>query len=406
MRATTLLNKLLSLPGIWVRGIQFEDGKMIVQINARFRCLTCPHCQGQVKGRFHRTMRRWRHLAIGGIQVFVEGEIRRLRCRTCKRVVTEEVPWARHRSPFTRPLEDLVAFLAQRLPKSTIVEALQISWTAIGPIAERVVQERLSGERFDSLRRIGVDEISFRKRHRYLTIVVDHDARRVIWAAEGKSADTLGAFFDQLSPKQLARIEVVSMDMSAAYQKAVREALPCADIVFDKFHVAQLAQRALDEVRRQIVRELPRPERTTVKSSRWPLLKSPGSLNDEQERRLAEIQRSNQPLYRAYLLKESLLELLYAPGPEQARREAEAWLSWASRSRLEPFVKLARTVRRHLKGILRIISTGLTNARLEGMNNKIRLLSHRAFGFHSAESLIAMIYLCCTGIRIEASHLA
>ena len=134
MRATTLLNKLLNLPGLWVRGIQFEDGKMIVKIKARFRSLTCPHCQKRVKGRFHRTKRRWRHLAIGGIQVFLEGDIRRLRCPSCKKVVTEDVPWARYRSSFTRPLEDLTAFLAQRLPKSTIVEALKVSWTAIGPI--------------------------------------------------------------------------------------------------------------------------------------------------------------------------------------------------------------------------------------------------------------------------------
>lgn len=406
MRATTLLNKLLNLPGLWVRGLQLEDGKMIVQVKPRLRKLTCPQCRYQVKGRFHRTTRRWRHLALGGIQVFLEGEIRRLRCPSCQKVVTEEVPWARHRSAFTRPLEDLAAFLLQRLPKSAIVEMLKISWTALGPIAERVVDEKLSPDRFKDLRRIGVDEISFRKRHRYLTIVVDHDRRRVIWAAEGKSADTLGAFFDQLSPEQLESIEVVSMDMSAAYQKAAREALPCAEIVFDKFHVAQLAQRALDEVRRQIVRELPEPKRAAVKSSRWPLLKSPDSLNDDQERRLAEIQRSNRPLYRAYLLKESLLELLNAPSVEQAHREAEAWLSWASRSRLKPFVRLARTVRRHQDGILRIISTGLTNARLEGTNNKIRLLSHRAFGFHSAESLIATIYLCCTGIKIKAWGLA
>ena len=406
MRATTLLNMLLNLPGLWVRGFQLEDGKMIVQIRARFRRLTCPLCARRVKGRFHRTTRRWRHLAIGGIQVILEGEIRRLRCPDCRKVVTEEVPWARHRSSFTRPIEDLAAFLLQRLPKSTIVEMLKISWSALGPIAERVVDEHLSSDRFKDLRRIGVDEISFRKRHRYLTLVVDHDRRRVIWAAEGKSADTLGAFFEQLSPEQLERIEVVSMDMSAAYQKAVREALPCAEIVFDKFHVAQLAQRALDEVRREMVRDLPESKRAAVKSSRWPLLKSPETLSDEQEQRLAEIQRSNRPLYRAYLLKESLLDLLNAPSFEQACREARAWLSWASRSRLKPFVRLARTVRRHQEGILRIISTGLTNARLEGTNNKIRLLSHRAFGFHSAESLIAMIYLCCTGIDIEVSTLA
>lgn len=405
MRVTSLMNKLLNLPGLWVLGVAFETNQLILRIRPRFRLLTCPRCGTQSRGRFEQKQRRWRHLALGGLEVVLVGPIRRLRCPKCKRVVTEAVPWARHGSIFTRPFEDLVAFLAQRLPKSAVLEMAGISWATVGTIVQRVVDEQMDAGRFDGLRRIGVDEISYRRHHKYLTVVVNHDTGKVIWAAPGKSAETLQSFFEQLTPEQLEGIEVVSMDLSAAYQKAVRETLPEAELVFDKFHIAQLAQRALDEVRRTLVRELPREKRPALKSSRWVLLKRPDRLSEQEADRLSAIKQDNDPLYRAYLLKESLLETLDAPGPEAANQEMGAWLSWASRCRLQPFVRLGKTVRKHRDGILRAISSGLTNARLEGLNNKIRLLSHRAFGFHSADSLIATIYLCCTGIKIEAQRI-
>jgi transposase len=135
------------------------------------------------------------------------------------------------------------------------------------------------------------------------------------------------------------------------------------------------------------------------------LLRRPDTAPAEDEAKLSAIQQHNAPLYRGYLLKESLLELLDAPNRRKAEREAGAWLSRASRSRLRPFVRLGRTVRRHLDGILRAVETRLTNARLEGTNNKIRLLSHRAYGFHSAEALIATVYLSCSGIELAVPNL-
>lgn len=255
--------------------------------------------------------------------------------------------------------------------------------------------------RFDGLRQIGVDEISYQRHHKYLTVVVHHETGKVVWAAEGKSSDVLKSFFEQLGPERLAQIEVVSMDLSAAYQKAVSEVLPGAEIVFDKFHVARLAQQALDEVRRELVRQLEPEARRPLKKTRWALLKTPTHLELHQKTQLATIQRTNDPLYRAYLLKESFLDILADSSPEAAHAELKAWLAWASRCRLRPFVRLGRTVRKHLAGILRMIETGLTNARLEGMNNKIRLLSHRAYGFHSAQALIATVYLCCSDLQIN-----
>jgi len=407
VRVTTLLNKLLHLPGLWIRGLRFEDGALILSFRRRFRRLTCPVCGTSVESRFEEKTRRWRHLALWGVPTYLEGPIRRLRCPTCQSVRTERVPWARPSSDFTQPFEDVVGFLAQRLDRTAVAELTGVAWETVGRIAGRLVAEKLDGRRFEGLRRIGVDEIAYRRHHKYLTVVVNHDTGKVVWAAAGKSSETLMSFFRELGPERLASIEIVSLDLSAAYQKALREALPEAQIVFDKFHVAQLAQRALDEVRRELVRQLAPEQRSALKKTRWPLLRRPDTAPDpaKDEAKLSAIQKHNAPLYRGFLLKESLLEILDAPNRTQAEREAKAWLAWATRSRLRPFVRLARTLREHLEGVLTAVQTGLTNARLEGINNKIRLLSHRAYGFHSAQALIATVYLCCAGIQLQVPTL-
>jgi transposase len=256
VRVTTLLNKLLKLQGLSVKGIRFEGEELVIEIRRRFRLLTCPECSTQVRGRFEEKIRRWRHLAIFGTTTWIEGPIRRLRCPTCQKVQTEAVPWARHRSAFTRHFEDAVGFLAQKIDRTAVSNLFGISWAAVGSIAERLVAERLHEDRFENLRAIGVDELSFRRHHRYVTIVIDHDRTRVIWVGEGKSSDTLTAFFNELGPERCASIELVSIDMAAAYIKAVHDALPHATIVFDHFHVARLAQDAVTEVRRAQMRKL------------------------------------------------------------------------------------------------------------------------------------------------------
>lgn len=406
MRVTTLLNKLLKLQGLWVEGIRLEDEALIIEVRRRFRRLTCPECGTRVTGRFEEKTRRWHHLAIFGTTTWIEGPIRRLRCPTCEKVQTEAVPWARHRSAFTRPLEDAVGFLAQKLDHTAVSNLFGISWAAVGSIAQKLVAEHLHEDRFDNLRAIGVDEFSFAAHHRYLTLVMDHDRGRVIWAAEGKSADTLGAFFTELGPERCTSIELVSIDMAAGYIKAVEAAVPHARIVFDRFHVARLAHDALTAVRRTQMRQLDADDRASIKGTRWALLKNPENLHATEKAKLELVRKTNNPLYRAYLLKETFLDVFTYRSPYHARRALTAWLAWAQRCRLPPFVRLARTVRKHLEGILAFIDSRLTNARLEGTNNKVRLISHRAFGFHSAQPLIAMIFLCCSNISLPQLHLA
>jgi transposase len=338
---------------------------------------------------------------MGRLRISLEYAPRRVECPRCG-VRTEQVPWAPQGSRFTGEFEELVAYLAQVTDKTRVTELMGISWTTVGAIVERVVARRLDPARLEGLRRIGVDEFSYRKRHRYLTTVVDHDRRRVVWAAAGRSAETLGAFFDALGEERCAEIECVTMDMAGGYIKAVEERLPEAQIVFDRFHVQRLASDALDEVRREQLREIRGTEEgRELFRSRFALLKNPWNLTREQKQKLSEVQRTNARLYRAYLLKETLAQALDYKQTWRAKRALREWLAWASRSKLPPFVKAARTIRNHFDRILAYVRERLTNGIVEGFNNKLRTIARRAYGFHSPPPLIAMLYLCCGGIQLN-----
>lgn len=323
-------------------------------------------------------------------------------CCPCCGVVVEKVPWALTASSrFTAPFEDAVAYLTQRCDKTSVQETMGIGWQTVGAIVERVVDRHQNGDRLDRLRHIGVDELSYRKGHRYITIVVDQDSGMPVWAADGRSGKTLDAFFDELGPIRTKLLEVVSMDMSQAYISSVENRAPHAQIVFDRFHVQALVNKALDETRREewrLLRDIGDEEAKQVKGLRWPLLKNPWNLTQNQADRLSTLQRDNARLYRAYLLKESFAEILDRQQPNVVKARLLEWLSWASLSRLPAFVSVARTIRKHLDDIVAYIRWHITNGLIEGINTKARMLTRRAFGFHSASAAIAMIMLCCTNI--------
>jgi transposase len=319
-------------------------------------------------------------------------------------VVTEEVPWARPGARHTRDLEDLVAHLAQRCDKTTVARLLRVSWEAVARIVVRVVSEQLDPERLEHLYRIGVDEVSWRKGHRYLTVVADHDrSGAVVWAGKGKSADTLRRFYDELGPERTSRLEAVSLDMGGAYAKATAEMAPGARACVDPFHVVALANRAVDACRRQAWNEARRAGKAAawVKHTRWALVKDPGGLSTSQRLTLEQLRRSRSVLHRAWLLKEALRDVYRLRELGAAHQFLDRWLAWACRSRIPAFVRLSRTIRAHRDGILAAVELGLSNSKLEGLASKIRLINHRGYGHHSAAAVIAMIYLCCGGITVE-----
>jgi transposase len=403
MRMTTVFQHLLCLQAVRITSVEFfVDAFMIfLDVVATRSKLTCPHCLHRSRtGTYDSKRRIWRHLDLGPWEVYLRAYIRRFECQHCRAVVTETVPWAELRSTFTRDFEDLVSFFAQQTNKTVISRLMKIAWPTVGNIVQRTVTRRRMPLQRRKLYHIGIDEISYRKHHKYLTIVADHLSGEVVWGAEGKSGDTLDPFLDALGDDGRQRIQLVSMDMSQAYISKVRDRLPHATIVFDPFHVIKLANDAVDEVRRAQVRALKgQALAQPLKKTRWILLKAPENLLPAETDKLAVLGKVNRPMYRAYLLKEALRDL-YREAPARVEKRLDAWLAWASRSRLPAFVKLARTVRQHRKGILAAVEHRLSNGRLEGLNNKIRLLSHRAFGFHSADALLALVYLCCSAINI------
>ena len=402
MRVSTAFNRLLGLPGASVRVVRFDAEGVVVTVALRRRRRICSGC-GQVCRATHDTVSsRWRHLDLGAQRCYVVCALRRVKCPDCG-VRVEPVPWARPGSRFTREFEDVIAFLAQQMAKDPIARLMRVAWDTVGRIVDRVVAERVDPGRLHELARIGVDEVSYRRRHRYLTVVADHDSGRIVWVAKGRNSTTLQAFFDELGDRR-ATIRAISIDMSGGYEKAIRENAPAAEVCFDPFHVVRVGADAVDQVRRDEWNAHERSHTATgrwVKHTRWALLKAPDRHGLDQLGTLGEVYIRNQRLYRAFLLYHQL-RLLYAlEDPTLAPAHLDAWLGWASRSKLAPFVRAARTLRRHRNGILAAIRLGLSNGRLEGLNSRVRLISHRSFGFHSAAPLIALIYLCCGGITID-----
>ena len=403
MRVTKLARTLVGIASIFVTTVTIEGACLIVGVHPSWRDPRCSCCGRVAPGYDQKPLRRWVHLGPGSLRIILEYAPRRVECPRCG-VRVELVPWARPDSRFTRPFEEMAAYLAQTTHKTAVAALLGISWSTVGNIIERVVPEKLDPARLDELRHIGVDEFGYLNRQRYVTIVVDHDTGRAVWAAKGRGSETLDAFFDEIGEERAAKLEVVTIDMAAGYIKSIKNKAPNAETVFDRFHVQKLASDAVDEVRREQVRrcrETDPDAAAAIKKSRYALLRNPWDLSRKEWGKLSAIQEHNAPLYRAYLLKESLADVFREAAAEQAESELARWLAWASRSKLAPFVKAARTVRKYKTGILAYFRTRLTNGLSEGINNKLRVIARRAFGFHGADALIAMLFLCCGGVTLN-----
>jgi transposase len=382
VRATTACNKMLAIPGANVAGVRFTPTGIVVVLRRRGRRLRCP-CGWSTRAVYDRTTRRWRHLDLGAARLYLEAEIRRLACRACRRVRTETVPWARPGARFTGDFDDVVAYLAQRTDKTTITRLLRCSWEAVAAITVRVVAAHLDDARLEGLYRIGIDEVAYRKGHRDLTVVADHDRDgAVVWAGEGMSSVTLERLLRHLGPQRTARLVAASMDLHGAYAKVTRARAPHARVCADPFPIIQLANAAVDEVRRAawnttrraagvarpgpLARVRQDPAAQLVKNTRWALLKDPASWTDHQRQTITQLRRARHVLFRAWVLKEELRDLYRLPPGRRPDAHLDAWLARASRCRIPAMLDLSRSIRRHRDQLLAAVELGLSNSKLEG----------------------------------------
>ena len=374
------------------------------------------------------------------------------------------------------PRLDSHAWLATRTDKTTITQVLRIDWGTVGRIIKRVCDDELDPGRLNDLYEIGIDEVSWKRQHNYLTLVANHRRGKIVWGCAGKGEKAADAFFAELDPEPAApsppppppappappaprgpasrpreaqapaimvpfgpcptvaaghgipaawltdgseldpqlvarasRLTAISMDMTGGYAKSVRHHASQATICVDPYHVVQLANQALDEVRRAYWNELrslgDQDAAKRFKDARWALLKAPAKLTDQQATTLARLKAAGGEVWRAYTLKEAARGI-FEPGLslEDVTILIDRLLSRLARSRLQPFVRLGKTIRKHRDGILDAIRLGINQGRTEALNNKVRLITRRAYGFHSANAALALIILTCGPITLHLPH--
>jgi len=394
---------LLGIERAVVEDVRVELETIVVSVRPKarekHRCGVCGRrCPREDSGQGRR---RWRALDLGTTLAYLEADAPRVYCKA-HRVVVAAVPWARHDSRFTVSFEDQCCWLAVNTSKKAVAELMRVTWRTVGSICERVASEAIAQrDLFADLKRIGIDDFSHRKGHRYLTVVVDHDTGRLVWAAPGRDRKTVEKFLELLGKERCAQLELVSCDMAESIAVAVGDRCPNAIRCVDPFHVIQLATDALDEIRREVWNEARRAGHKRVakelKGARFVLWKNAHRLTERQQHKLAQIQQTNKPLYRAYLISQQLREI-YRVTYEEAVELLDAWLAWARRCQLAPFVKLAKTITKQRPGIEAAIEHGLSNARIEQVNTQLRLITRRAYGFRTPEALIALAMLTLGGL--------
>jgi transposase len=402
MRMSTFIRRTLGLKAH--RVVQIEEDAatqtLVIYLDRRaHRRLACGKC-GRATGRIAKTrrpVRRWRDLAVREHVVELVYAPCRVRCPQCGLRV-ERVPWADAWQRVTHALARAVAQLARELAWSAVAHHFRLNWKTIAAVVEGAVLWGLQHRRWEPLHMIGIDEVSRRKGQKYLTIVYDLGRGRVVWIGRDRDTATMERFFAWLGPHRARAIHTVCCDMWSIYIDAVEKHLPRAAIVFDRFHISQHLSRAVDEVRRQTWRQLAGADKAEFKRTRFLWLKNPENLAREERTRLSTLLCLNSPIVKAYLLKEDLRRFWTYRYTAWAGGHLLQWLWRASHSRLEPFQKLARMLRTHLDGLLVWTKLRVSNGALEGMNNKVKVISHRAYGYRTTWTYIANIYHCCAGL--------
>ncbi len=402
MLTETFIRKLLRLKAHKVTEVQIGEAEVAVSIDRLGRrmlqCGVCGRRCRKVHGQ-PRAERHWRELSLRDRRMILRYRPRRVNCPRCG-VRVERFPWAEAWARVTRSLARAVAVLARQLSGLETARHYQLNWKTVAHILRQVVAYGLRHRKPRPLHVLGIDEVSRRKGHHYLTVVYDLERRTLLWVGQDRTTETLVAFFREIGSRRCRTIQAVCLDMWPAYLRAVREHAPQAQILFDRFHVVQHLNHALDLVRRHQVRHWTGFHRVAIKRTRFLLLKNPWNLNREEKERLSTLVRWNLPIVRAYYLKESFQMFWDYLQPARAKQHLRRWMHSAMRSRLQPFQDFVRLLRAHLDGILAWTRTRLSNGAVEGMNNKIKLVSHRSFGFRDPRNFITAIYHTCAQLPL------
>jgi transposase len=402
----TFIRKQLGLKAHTVTRVEATEECLTVHID-RLGCrlLRCGVCRQRCREVYDISKERtWRDLSMRKLPLRLLYRPRRVDCPRCG-VRVEDFPWAEPWARVTTALANAVAVLARELSWQGTARQYGLNWKSVATIVKRAVEYGLRHRARPPVHVLGIDEVSRRKGQVYLTVVYDLERRVLLWVGDDRTEEAVRPFFTtEMGRRRCQTLRVVCMDMWAAYANLVREHATNAQILFDRFHIVKHLHEAVEEVRRSEMRRLSLKEKVVFKRSRWLLLKNPWNLTGDQKDRLSTMVQWNTPIVRAYYLKESFQLFWDYRQPARAKAHLEKWMRSAMGSRLEPFKKFVRTLRSHLDGILSWTRQRVSNGAVEGMNNKIKSISHRSFGFRTAENFIAAIYHCCARLPLPVER--
>ena len=397
------LTQALGLQGLYVVGVSMSEKQIDLEVGRDDGgCYVCGRC-GQICFVYHdRYKIHPQDLKISGRDVYLHLWRYRVFCSCCNKVVNENLPYIRPNAHMTIRLEEALHEECAETPVKAVAQRYNLSWATVRDVDLRILRERLSKQSLDRITWIGVDEVAHEKRHKYLTVVTDLKRRKVVRIYEGRKSKSLTAFFKEIGTQGCARIRCVVIDMWKPYRSAIRRHLRNALVIVDKFHVIKKVHEALDQVRKEEQSRLPKEERSVMKGSRWLLLQT---LQTTQKKdrvpSLLNLLQLNAPLLKAYILKEEFREWYsLKPVPqetiadffERVKEHLRKWYRHVHESLLEPFEGVVQTIKNWRRPILNHFLTGLSNGLSEGLNNVIKTIKKRAYGYRNKEYFILKIY--------------
>ena len=405
MTACKLIRKLLNLKGLLVTAfeLKFRDRTINLWVKPYKNGCRCPHCNR--RRRIVRTMdnpRVWRDLPICGWSVFFWFRPREIICPIHNRV-QEDIPWANAYAHVTYRFEYSMLVYCQLMTQKAAARLLKIPKSTLSDLLHRTITRIRDGHNIRGLTAVGIDEISYGKRHKYATIVYDLERSCVVWVGQGKGRETIDQFFDEaLSDYQKKKIELASCDMSQAYIGAIEAHCPNAKLVLDRFHIVKALNEAVDDVRKEQWRNASVDDRKALKGLRWLLYRHSSNRSKKDSRILNALKKGNRRIYRAWVLKDEFEHFWDYKAPWAAERFLKRWITTALKSRLEPIRKIANTIKKHKNRIITFIETRLTNAVSEGLNRIIKIVKNRASGFRTLQAFEDMIFLTVGDVDIPA----
>lgn len=401
--------KTLEAVGGWkgyrVERVEWPDSAhrtLSVHLKPAAKVMRCAQCGGRCEQIHETTVRRVRDLPLFEFRVVLHVPRRRVWCTRCGGPRIEQLDWLGRYQRVTNRFAEACERLLQSATVHAVAAFYELGWHTVKAIDKRRLQARLVDPDWSSIRYLAMDEFALHKGHRYATVVVDPLTRQVLWIGQGRSRETANAFFAQLPPGVAERIEAVAIDMTTAYELEIKAHCPQAEIVYDLFHVvAKYGREVIDRVRVDQANQLrhDRPARRLLKSSRWLLLRNRQNLKGGQAVHLDELLAANQPLLCVYVLRDELKRLWFYRHPAWAQRAWEQWFAQAQQSGIAALQTFARRLEGYWHGILARCRHPLNTSIVEGINNTIKVIKRRAYGYRDEEYFFLKIRAAFPGIQ-------